>query len=160
MSTPNLLDAVGLVKENERIARDTYADAAQKIINPMGRKLFEELSLFEAYHYDRLAALERSLQESGTFISYESKAFPQPPIFEIKAAKDPGQKSVMGILSGAMDLEKEAEKAYADLASQVIDRQGHDMFNRLAEEEHIHYRILMEAYWSLTNLGEWTWSRP
>jgi len=160
MSTPNLLDAIRVVKENERIASASYADAARRISNPMGKKLFEELSKFESFHYEKLTALEASLEEKGNFINYEGKEFPLPPTFEIKAAQEPNSKSVMNIISAAIDLEKQSEKAYADLAMQTTDSQGHEMFSKLSEEEHQHFRILTDAYWTLTNLGTWHWSRP
>jgi rubrerythrin len=160
MSTPNLLDAVRVVKENERIASASYADAAQRINNPVGKKLFEQLSEFEKFHYEQVTALETSLEESNEFINYEGKEFPLPPVFEIKAAQEPNTKSVMQIISAAIDLEKQAEKAYTDLASISEDPRGHAMFNRLADEEHKHYRILLDTYWSLNNLGTWSWSRP
>jgi rubrerythrin len=159
VSTTNLLDAIRVVKENERIASQSYADAAKTIRHQMGKELFTQLSEFEKYHYERLTNLEKSLKEEGNFISYEGKEFPLPPTFEIKAAQEPNQKSVMKIISEAIDLEKQAEKAYIDLAAQLIDPQGHRMFIRLSEEEHNHYRILTEASWSLNDLGVWKWSR-
>lgn len=160
MSNTTLLDAIRVVKENERIASDTYANAAQKISNPIGKTLFEQLSEFEQFHYTQITALEKSLMEKGNFISYPGKDFPLPPVFEIKAAKELNHKSVISIISDAIDLEKQAEKTYANLAAQVTDSQGHTMLSRLSEEEHYHYRILREAYWTLTNLGVWKWSPP
>jgi rubrerythrin len=160
MSTPNLLAAIRVVKENERRAFEKYADASNKISNQMGKELFKQLSEFEKFHYERLTALEKSLQEKGDFINYEGREFPLPPIFEINAAKQPAQKSVMQIISEAIELEIQAEKAYADLAAQIADVRGHEMFKRLSEEEHNHYRILREAYWTLTNSGVWKWSPP
>ena len=160
MSTTTLLDAIRTVKENERIASASYADAAQKIIKPMGKQLFEELSKFEQFHYEQLSILEASLEEKGEFIDYKGREFPAPPIFEIVAAQEPNTKSIMSIISAAINLEKQAEKAYADLALQTTDRLGFEMFNRLSEEEHKHYRLLTSAYWTLTNLGTWTWTRP
>lgn len=160
MSTPNLLDAIRVVKENERIATESYANAAQQIKNPLGKQLFEQLSAFEQFHYEILTNLVKSLEEKGEYINYEGKEFPMPPIFVIKAAEEPGKKSAMGIVTAALELEKQAERAYADLAMQTTDPQGHEMFSRLSEEEHKHYRLLMKAYWTLNNLGTWTWSRP
>jgi rubrerythrin len=160
MSNPSLLDAIRVVKENERIASASYADAAKRIVNPMGRQLFEQLSSFEQFHYERISALEKSLEETGEFIDYEGREFPQPPVFEITAALEPSTKSVMAIISAAMDLEKVSEKAYADLAAQTADLRGHDMFNRLSDEEHQHYRMLLDTYWNLNNLGTWKWTRP
>jgi rubrerythrin len=160
MSNTNLLDAIKVVKENERIASDTYAAAAKKISNPMGKQLFEQLSEFEQYHFTKVSALEKSLIDKGTYISYAGKDFPLPPLFEIKAAQELNRKSVMNIITDAIALEKRAQKTYSDLASQVTDPEGHAMFSRLAEEEHNHYRLLNEAYWTLTNLGVWKWSPP
>lgn len=151
MSTPNLLDAVRVVKENERIASESYADAAKKVNHQMGKKLFEMLSEFEKIHYALLTTLEKSLEETGNFINYKGKEFPLPPILEIKAAEEPNQKSLMSIIIAAMDLEKQAEKAYADLAALITDSQGHEIFSRLSEQEHNHYLILSDAYWALSD---------
>jgi rubrerythrin len=159
VSTTSLLDAIRVVKDNERIASKSYADAAKIISNPIGKELFCQLSEFEKFHLKKLIALEKSLRKNGDFINYQGKVFPLPPIFEIKAAQEPNQKSVMLIITEAMELEKQAEKAYADLAAQLSIPEGHRMFLRLSEEEHNHYRILSEAYWSLNDLGVWKWKR-
>lgn len=160
MSTHSLLDAIRVVKENERKAMESYADAARNIHHSMGKRLFEQLSEFETYHYERLSFLEKSLEETGQFIAYQGREFPLPPVFDIKAAKEPGKKSVMKIVSQAMNLEEQAEKAYAGVAAQVTDPQGREMFERLANEERQHLRILTKAYWSLNDSGVWNWSRP
>ena len=159
MNTPNLLDAVRIVKENERLAVESYANAAKKI-NSLGKKLFEQLSEFEKYHYERLTALEISLEESGQFINYQGKELILPPRLEIKFAEEPDHKSLMEIISEARKLERKAEKAYADLAAQLEDPQGHEMFVRLSEEEHKHFEILSEAFWSLNQTGAWKYSSP
>ena len=160
MKIPSLLDAIRVVKENERIATKSYADAAQEIRHSIGRDLFEQLSKFEAYHYAQLTALEKSLEETGEFIDYQGKEFPLPPTFDIVAAEEPNKKSLMQIITEARELERQSEKAYAKLADKLTDPQGHEMFRKLAEEEHSHYLILNEAFWSLNNLGVWKWSRP
>jgi rubrerythrin len=156
MNTPNLLDAIRVVKENERIASERYADAA-KMLGQVGKELFMQLSEFEKYHYEKITALEKSLEEKGDFINYEGKEFPLPPIFEIKAAQEPNKKSTMQVITEALELEQQAERAYSNLAAQLTDLQGHNMFIRLSEEEHKHYRILTRAYKSLKDTGVWKW---
>jgi rubrerythrin len=153
MNTPNLLDAVRVVKENERIATETYANAARRI--PATRTLFEQLSEFEKFHYERLTALEKSLQEKGGFIDYEGKKFVLPPRLEVKFAEVPDQQSIMQVISEAINIERVAQKAYADLAAQLTDPLGHKMFITLSEEEHNHFFILLDAYWSLNETGVW-----
>ena len=160
MSTTSLLDALRVVIQNEREASDSYAEAAQQISNPGARAVFEELSKFEQHHFELLTSLEESLQESGEFVEYAGQEFPLPPIFEIKAAQEPNLKSVMKIIAEAMELEKEAEQEYADLALKAEDPRGYDLFRKLSAEENIHWRILLDAYWTLTNLGSWTFQHP
>jgi rubrerythrin len=160
MASSNLLDAIRVVKENERIASESYSNAAKNLSNPFAKELFEHLSEFEKFHLEKLTALEKSLQETGNFIHYEGKVFPLPPIFEIKAAEEPNKKSAMTIISEARTLEQQAQKAYASLAAECPDQQGKEMFNQLSDEEHKHFLLLSEAYWSLNDTGKWKWSRP
>ena len=157
MTTPSLLDSIRAVKENERIASESYLVASGEINNPIGKQIFLELSNFEKYHFEKLSNLEKSIEESGQYIDYEGREFLLPPIFEIKASEDPKNKSVITIISQAIELEKQAEKVYTNMASRISDPLGHSMFSRLAEEEHQHYKILREAYWTVTNLGTWKW---
>jgi rubrerythrin len=159
MNIPSLLDAVRIVKGNERLASDTYANAA-KMVNTLGKELFVQLSEFEQYHYEILTALENSLVESGKFINYEGKAFILPPKLEIKFAETPEHKSLMEIIVESKKIEQVAEKTYCDLAEQLEDQQGHDMFIKLGEEEHKHYLILSEAYWHLNQYASWKYTRP
>ncbi len=159
MSTASLLEAIQAAKENERIASKRYQEAASIIGHPRGKELFTQLSEFEKSHLVMLEKLEKSLADSGEYVDYEGTVFPRPPIFEIKAAEDPAHKSIMKIITEAIDLEKTAEKTYTDLAAQISDPYGHKMFTRLAEEEHNHYRILNEAYWTLNELGVWRWTQ-
>lgn len=160
MSTTNLLDAIKIAKENERIASTSYARAAKEVRHPMARQLFTELSKFEEYHFERLTELEASLKEKGDYISYINREMSLPPRFEVKAAEEPGQKSLMTIIAQAITLEEQSKKAYADLAAQTTNPLGKQMFTRLSEEEHNHFLILNQAYWQLTNLGTWTFSQP
>ena len=154
MDTPTLLKAIRIVKENEKIARDYYADAAQKTLTAV-RPLFEQLSAFEQFHYEKLTELERSQEKSGSFIDYAGKEFILPPKFEIQALS--GRKSMIEVMLDAMKLEKKAETAYADLAAQLEDQHGRQMFLKLSEEEHKHYWILERASTTLNQTGSWKW---
>lgn len=158
MVSTSLLEAIRVAKENEKVASDFYANAAKTAGSQMGRQLFEQLAEFEQYHYARLTVLEQSLADKDNFIYYEGKEFLLPPKLEPKAAEEPQHQTLVNIINQAMELEKQAEKAYADLADKISDPQGHAMFSKLSGEEHNHYRILKEAYWSLSNFKAWKWS--
>lgn len=158
MGISQLLEAVVAAKENERIASVFYADSATRISNPMGKKLFEQLDLFERYHYEKLSALEKNLREKEAFIKYEGREIPTPPRITIAADQDPNNLSVIAIIKKAIELEAVAERTYLQLAEETSNPDGHYMFSRLSEEEHLHYHILKEAYWSLNNSGQWEWT--
>ena len=79
-----------------------------------------------------------------------------PPDLAIRLPELPDQVSLMKIINEAIDLETRAESSYNKLAEMTADKQGHDMFARLAEEEHKHFLILKDVYWTLNNLGEWS----
>ena len=66
----------------------------------------------------------------------------------------------MLIIAQAIGLEEEAKKSYADLADQITDPLGKEMFKKLSAEEYGHYKILVEAYWTVNNFGVWKWVRP
>ena len=160
MEKTSLLEAIRIVKENEKTAADFYANAAKKAGHQAGKDLFTQLSEFEQFHYAKLTLLEKSLGEKGEFVSYEGRReFPVPPKLGPKPVDEPNHQTVINTINQAMELEKLAERAYADLAAQISDQQGHDMFIRLSEEEHKHYRILNDAYWSLSNLQGWRWGQ-
>ncbi len=150
-----LADAIRIAKENEKTAADFYANAAKTSRNSMAKKLFDQLTEFEKIHYERLTALEESLSQKGVFISYAGTDFTLPPNLVIRMPELPDRPSVMKIITEAADLETRAENGYNALAEQTTNSQGHDMFLKLAEEEHKHYRILKDVYWTLNNLGEW-----
>jgi rubrerythrin len=155
----NLLDAIQIAKEAEQKAAAYYADAAEK--TPLIAKgLFEQLAGFERYHYEKLVSLEASLRDKGAFIEYEGRELTFPARGEIETPiEEPGKMSLMEIVSLGIDIEREAEKRYAALAEQTADPAGQSMFKRLAEEEHTHYRILSNAYWSLNDRGVWEWPK-
>jgi rubrerythrin len=155
----NLLDAIQIAKEAEQKAAIYYADAAEKT-STIAKGLFEQLAEFERYHYEKLSTLEKSLRDEGAFIEYEGRELTLPTRGEIEnPIEEPDKMSLMEVVSMGIDIESEAEKQYATLAEQTADPAGRSMFERLAEEEHVHYRILHSAYWSLNNRGVWEWPK-
>jgi rubrerythrin len=157
MKTTSLLDSVRVARENEKKAAEFYADAAEKCVSTSGRDLFGELVKFENYHYHWLTVLEKSLKEKGTPVSYEGREFPLPPLLDPQAADEPRHQTVLDIISRALELERETEKAYSDLAAGITDPQGRAMFKKLAAEEHNHFRILQQASWGLEKMKAWRW---
>lgn len=155
----NILEAIQIAKQAEQKAEAYYADAAQKTKHPVGRQLLERLAGFERHHYEKLVELERSLRDDGAFIEYEGMELRVDAPSEVRVAGDASAETAMGVITMAIDVEQQAEKRYLSLAEQTNDPRGHLMFERLAEEEHEHYRVLRNVYWSLNNQGIWAWPK-
>jgi len=151
----SLQDAIQIAKAAEQKAAELYADAAEQTANPLARGLFDKLAEFERHHYDKLVDLEESLREEGAFIDYKGPEMDVKTSGEVKSIEEPHRKSAMAIITMALDIEQEAEKRYAELADQTSDPDGRSMFEQLSEEEHHHYLILSDAYWSLNDRGVW-----
>jgi rubrerythrin len=143
-------------------AQAFYAQAAAQVGDPQGRDLLGRLAAFEAYHYEQLAKLARSLQERGEFVAYESRTVEQfePTLAGSEAAGTEVEelKDVPAILGKAIENEKIAGERYRVLAGETDDPMGQDMFRKLANEETIHQRILEDEFFSLSNQGVWGWS--
>jgi rubrerythrin len=150
----NLASAIQLAKAAEKNAAELYSKAAKEAVNPLVRRLFEQLTEFESYHYQKLVDLEHSLQEKGTFIEYENfdDETLVPAISEVKRIQGVKKTSAAKVLKQAMAIEVEAEKRYTDLADQTSDPQGRRMFLQLAREERGHYLVIESAYYDVSNL--------
>jgi rubrerythrin len=154
----NLLDAIRMAIEAEEKAAAFYDEAAQKTENPLGRKLFEQLSQFEKYHQIKLSALEESLCRDGACIIYEGRDLSLPVSDDVEKIKEADKMSALGIITMAMEIKEKAEERYMALAAQTTDPTGRAMFKRLAKEERANHHILSNAYWNLNNRGVWVWA--
>ncbi len=159
MKTSYPLTVLCIVKENISRAAERYARAAKRMDAVRG-PIFEQLSDWERVHYARLVLLERSLQEKGDLNRYPGKQFILPRILEKGVTDEPAHKSMVEIISDAMQLEEQAEKVFALYAVQLAGTHAHQFFIRLAEEEHRNYRALSDALWSVNQTGVWNWSHP
>jgi len=154
MSTEDLtlMAAIDLAKEAEQRAAALYASAAQEAHNPLVRRLLDELVQYERHHYEKLTELEQSLREKGAFICYEGRELlPVEPTSEVSGIEGVQKTSAAKVMKQAIGFEKQAKERYAALAEQTADPDGHDMFKRLAREEHNHYLALTSAYYDMAN---------
>jgi rubrerythrin len=160
--TLGLEEALDIAMDAELKAQAFYAQAAVEVQDPQGKDLLSRLAAFEQHHYQKLAELARSLQESGQFIEYETQTVAQFGPFTGKGEASgtllDELKNEAGILGKAIETEKIAGERYQALAAQTDDPAGQDMFKKLVLEEQMHQRILEDEFFSLSNRGVWGWS--
>jgi len=156
-----LQQAIEIALDAEKKALTFYSDAAKKVSNPRGKNLLQQLSQFEQTHYDKLTELKESLNKNGKFIQYQGTEF-KP--FNARAYTggpdkiEDNKADVLDILTLAIDAESEAHEHYKSMSEKTDNRDGKAMFEKLAEEETLHRRILSDEYYSISNMGGvWAW---
>jgi len=155
-------EAIEIAMEGELKAHAFYAQAAVEVQDRAGRDLLGRLAAFEQHHYQKLADLARSLRDGHRFICYEASTLDQfvPVVARGEAAGSLIEQyhTMPGILSQAIENEKNAGLRYRLLVEETSDPDGQDMFRKLSEEEKLHQRILEDEFFSLSNRGVWGWS--
>lgn len=156
-----LMQAIQIAMEAEAKANKFYADSAKKVASEQGKNLLKQLADFEQNHYNKLDELKKSLEKEGKFIKYEGTQF-KP--FKIEIAPEgsrklePNKEDVLDILGMAIDAESKAHQHYQRMAGETKDKNGKEMFEKLAEEETMHRRILSDEFYQIANSGGmWLW---
>ena len=156
-----LMEAIQIAMEAEAKANKFYSDSAKKVASEQGKNLLKQLADFEQNHYDKLKRLKKSLEKDGKFIKYEGTQFKS---FKIEIAPEgsrkiePNKEDVLDILGLAIEAETKAHQHYNRMARETKDKDGKEMFEKLAEEETMHRRILSDEFYQIANSGGmWVW---
>jgi len=155
---PEDLKAVHAAMEAEKEASQFYLKASKKTRNPKGKNMFEQLSQFEANHYQKLKELSESLRQKNEWILYPGTTLKKKAIpLKTETPRGQDQLSDMDALKTAIREEKKAQSYYRSMAELTRDPRGKDMYKRLAEEEALHEKVLNDQYYSVHNTGFWSW---
>ncbi len=158
MEKTDLLNALDRAIAAEKEAQSFYLAAANKTDDAGGAAMFRELAAFEAHHQEHLEALKASLRERGAWIRYPARELSKVPAAEARGRAASGEHSdALEALRLAIATEEKAEAEYKNLARQADDVNGKQMFERLAEEEAVHRKVLDDQYYALSNTGLWQW---
>ncbi len=153
-----LLEAIDIAMEAEQKANKFYSDAKEKVHNERGKDLLQQLADFEQTHYDKLNELKKSLTEKDEFIEYEGTSFKSKTGSEISGKVEENTDDVLDILSMAIEAEEKAREHYLIMVDQTSDPRGKEMFEKLADEETLHRRILSDEFYQISNKGGmWLW---
>ncbi len=152
----DIMQAIDLALKEELEAAKFYAAAKGKVKNERAIAMLDQLVKFEQFHYKKILDLKISLEKDGKYIVYEGMDFVLPDSV-IKSSEKIGENKdeILDILSIAIKNEENAKQRYLDLASRTEIPQGKDMFSKLAQEEEVHWRLLSDEYYHITNKGLW-----
>ena len=149
-----IVEQIQAAMEAEAAASKFYRDSAAKTSSQEGQDLLTQLADFEQSHYDNLAKLKDSLTQGEGYIDYSGTTFRKTEIPEAAKKKvEENIDDVIEILGVAIDAEMKAYDRYSKMAKEAEDPKGRAMFEKFAEEESFHRRILADQHFQLSNRG-------
>jgi rubrerythrin len=132
----------------EQAARTLYLQLAERLTDPMVRKLFTDLAAEEVDHRQQL---ELELMKLGRVVP-ESNQFKGVRVTECVISEEiPPEMGFAEALVLAMRKEKAAFRLYVEMVSAAADLECRDVLLDLAEEEVRHMLRFEQAYNSLMN---------
>jgi rubrerythrin len=149
-------DAVETAIKMETDAISFYEEAVNRTAHPFGKEMFRGFVKDETRHLKMLQQIFKGLDIEADFI--RPKETIKTVFSRLKDSmmqKVKAMESELEALNIALKFEKEGYDFYKDVASRADSGKEKELFERLAEEENDHYRILNETYSFLDNTGHW-----
>ncbi len=154
----NAVDDLLVEAMNSEIEAETfYAKAAGKAQSEAGKKLFSELASFEHNHLERVKTIIES-RNKGTKMDIPV-AHPELPEIkpELEGEFEPNKDEIVELLTLGIKAEQEAQHRYKEIAEQLDDPEGKELFSSLAEDERRHHALLEAQYYHMSNKGTIIW---
>jgi rubrerythrin len=154
-------EAIQTAIEYENNVRDVYRDAANKVIDPIGKKIFNVLAKEEQYHIDYLEARMKEWRENGQVNPAQlDTAVPEHSVIdrasrtvsETMSVKDRGTE--MDLLRKALAAEHQTSAFYKKMVGE-LPPEGQKLFAPFVEIEDGHVDIVQAEMDSLNGTGAW-----
>ena len=153
--------ALKVAIETEEDGLDMYNAAAEKAENPIAKKMFEGLAEDEKHHLEMIKAIAEYMGLEGMWqAAREGTPTDRLETIFTKAREEVVEKEAptadeFQALGRAMKFEKNGHDYYVEAAEKATDEDAKELFERLAQEEDEHYRILESTREYLDRTGEW-----
>jgi len=159
--TENTLNVMREAIKLEVNGRRFFEHAAKTTHNDLGKKMFEKLAHDEIAHLKTFSEIFASLvgKDDWRQSVEEEKYADSGLINELKTriAKQEKQEraSELEAIRIGMELERKAIDFFTKSAQETEDMKHKDIFNKIADQERLHYDLLQAQYDSVTNSGFW-----
>lgn len=154
-------EAIHTAIEHEKNVRDVYVDAASKVEDPVGKKVFNVLAREEQGHVNFLNERMQEWRDTGKVNPIRlNTAVPSREIIEgamhrLKAgmaAKDRGTE--MELLRKALAAEHKTSTFYKQMVAE-LPAEGQELFGPFIDIEEGHVAIVQAEIDALTGTGAW-----
>lgn len=127
--------------------------------NELGKRMFKRLADDEVRHLDTFSQLFSEViggDEWKKLVKQEQLRGPSPLIERLKLKLKKGEKAgELEAMSIGMDLERKAVDFFKKSSKKATDPKAKEIFEKICEEEKLHYVLLQAQYDSVTNNGCW-----
>lgn len=157
-------NAINVMREAIKLeinGRSFFEHAAEITHNNLGKKMFEKLASDEIAHLKTFGEIFATLvgKDDWKQCVEEEKRADSGLIEELQArvAKQTKQEraSELEAIRIGMELERKAIDFFDKSAQETDDPKHKDIFNKIADQERLHYDLLQAQYDSVTNSGFW-----
>jgi len=160
--TMGLDEAIQTAMVFERKVYQTYADAMDKMEDPVGKRIFKQLSLEEAQHVEylqhRLDEWQKDgridIKELSTIVPDKARIAEGRERIAQTVQRRPPHSSEVEYLKNAFEVEKETSSFYQQMVSE-LSGQGQELFSRFLEIEEGHVAIVQAEMDSVQGMGFW-----
>ena len=136
-----------------------FDHAAEMTHNELGKKMFRKLAQDEMRHLDDFVKLFGTMlegQDWRKFVGQDELRGQSPVIEELRSRLKKGKRaSELEAISIGMELERRAVDLFEKSAKKSTDPKAKEIFEKIREEERLHYDLLQAQYDSVTNSGFW-----
>jgi rubrerythrin len=150
------MNAIEIAIKMEKDAISFYTEAAEKISNPVGKKMFLSIAEDEKTH---LRALSEIFREVDIHIGESSPMENVRTIFESMRSqmieRIQATNEELEAFRIAMEMEKEGIEFYRNLGEGAPAEKERLLFQRLVKEEEQHYQIFANTHFFLSQSGSW-----
>jgi rubrerythrin len=141
--------------------RAFFNHAAEVTHNELGKKMFAKLAQDENRHLDAFGELFSQVmggEEWKEQVALEELKGESTLIQGLKARMKKQKEEKAGELEAisiGMDLERNAVNFFEKSSKETTDPKAREIFEKICEEERLHYNLLQAQYDSVTNSGFW-----
>ena len=152
------VDELLVVAMNAEVkAKEFYVNAAAKAQSNAGKKFFQELADFEQNHYEWVKKIIESRNKGIKLESIEPTQEIPTVKSEVDGEFEPNKDEIVDVLILGIKAEKAAQERYKKIAEIIVDPEGKEIFNNLAEDERRHHDNLEAQFYHISNKGVIIW---
>jgi rubrerythrin len=159
--TNEIIDVMRESIKLELNGKSFFEQVADATHNELGKKMFMKLANDETQHLTIFSDMFTKLvgeewkTHVGDFKSPDKAPLIEALVKKIASAGKEARASELEAISIAMDLERNAIEFFNGAAQKTSDAKAREVFNKIADEERLHYDLLQAQYDYLSNSGYW-----